>query len=224
MKRSNSKELSSQPLIDNLQKNDIITTPQQRRRRVAKGESDFDTLRYFYYIICGKIKISQINFENGKEQILHLLGADDMFDVTTLLDGKPHDLLIVTLEDSEVLEVPLRSAKQLLDNEPAFQKFFFPYVAKQLRSMEDLTVDLSLYTLYERLLHLLVRNIDPNSLKPKLTKIDNLSHEELASMVGSVRKVVNRTLQQLKKEGIINLSRKKIELNNIQKLLKKLEQ
>jgi CRP-like cAMP-binding protein len=41
-------------------------------------------------------------------------------------------------------------------------------------------------------------------------------------MVGSVRKVVNRTLQKLKKDGIIEVSRKKIQIKNFQKLLDKL--
>jgi CRP-like cAMP-binding protein len=41
-------------------------------------------------------------------------------------------------------------------------------------------------------------------------------------MVGSVRKVVNRSLQRLKKDGIIEVSRKNIHIKNFQKLLDKL--
>jgi len=41
-------------------------------------------------------------------------------------------------------------------------------------------------------------------------------------MVGTVRKVVNRSLQKLKKDGIIELSRKNIQITNFQKLLDRL--
>lgn len=223
MENITEQESNSQILLNELHNRNIITQPTQQRRRVAKGSSDFDTANYFYFIIRGKIKISQINLEDGKEQTLYMLSNDDMFDVASLLDGKEREALIEVLEESEVLEIPIESVRELLAQEPAFQKLFFPYIAKQLRSMENLAVDLSLYSVYQRLIHLFIRNLDQNSIRPKLKMINNLSHEEIASMVGSVRKVVNRVLQKLKREGVINLSRKKIELSSIQKLLDKLD-
>jgi len=224
IRMKNISKIHSDLLLDNLNQSNLITTPIQKKRRIlAKGSSDFDSEYYFYFIIQGKIKISQINFEDGKEQTLYLLGSDDMFDIASLLDGKPRESIIEVLEETEVLEIAIASVRELLQKEPFFQKLFFPYIAKQLRSMENLAVDLSLYSVYQRLIRLFIRYFDQNSIQSKLTLLDNLSHEEIASMIGSVRKVVNRTLQQLKKEGLINLSRKKIELSSIQKLLDRID-
>ncbi len=216
--------IDNQPILKTL--NEVTHVPiiqRQKRIFVKKGESDFNTERFFYFILTGKIKISQINFETSKEQILYLLSSGDMFEVTALLDGKPSDYLIEVLDDSELVEVPIEDVRELLSKEPAFQRFFFPYIAKQLRNMEELAVDLSLYDVYQRLIRLFARYVDENAKNPKLKIIENLSHEELASMVGSVRKVVNRTLQKLKKDGIIDLSRKQIKLLDLQKLLQKVE-
>ncbi|NPA66178.1 MAG: Crp/Fnr family transcriptional regulator [Epsilonproteobacteria bacterium] len=214
----------SQPILKEVTKvSNVPIIKHQRRIVLEKGESNFDTHRYFYFILNGKIKISQINFETSKEQILYLLSAGDMFDVTALLDGKSSEYLIEVMDKSEVVEVPIEDVRELLSHEPAFQRFFFPYVAKQLRSMEELAVDLSLYDVYQRIIRLFAKYVDQNSSNPKLNIIENLSHEEIASMVGSVRKVVNRTLQKLKKDGIIELSRKQIKLLDLQKLLEKLE-
>jgi CRP-like cAMP-binding protein len=193
----------------------------QKRLMLQKGENSFDTDKYFYFILKGKIKISQINFETSKEQILYLLSSGDMFDITTLLDGKSSQYLIDVLQPSEVIEVPIEDIRELLSKEPNFQKFFFPYIAKQLRDMEEMVVDLSLFDVYQRIIKLFAKYVDKNTSKLKL--IDNLSHEELASMVGSVRKVVNRALQKLKKDGIIDVSRKQIKLLDLQKLLDKIE-
>ncbi len=51
--------------------------------------------------------------------------------------------------------------------------------------------------------------------------INDLSHESLAQMIGSVRKVVNLHIQELKKEGIINSKRGKLSIINLQKLTEK---
>jgi CRP-like cAMP-binding protein len=88
--------------------------------------------------------------------------------------------------------------------------------------MENLAVSLSFYDVYQRVIQLFARFTEMKEGKPVLRVIDNISHEEIASMVGSVRKVVNRSLQRLKKDGIIEVSRKKIHIQNFQKLLEKL--
>jgi len=214
---------SSQLILNKLDTSTAIIS--KRYKNFEKGESSFsyaETDQYFYFILDGKIKVSQINPETGKEQILYLLSTGDMFDVVKLLDEGSNDHIYEVLEACRVLEVPIKEVKQMMHQDASFQEFFFPYVAKQLRSMEDLAVDLSLFDVYQRTIRLFSRFVDRSSYDGKLRLINNLSHEELASMVGSVRKVVNRTLQRLKKEGIIELSRKHIQIKSIQRLLDKL--
>jgi len=181
-----------------------------------------DTMQYFYFIIRGKIKISQVNPENSKEQTINILTRGDMYDVVTLLDGKEHEYVSSVLEESEVVEVPIEHIRELINTNPSFNSFFLPYLGKQMRQMEDLAVDLSLYDVYNRIIRLIARNVEDLKSVSRLKLINNLSHEEIASLIGSVRKVVNRNLQKLKDEGIIELSRKQIKLKSLQKLLEKL--
>jgi CRP-like cAMP-binding protein len=214
------------PILHEFQsKGSELTTGEQKRLFFEVGDpaiGSLDLHRYFYFIIDGKIKLSQINFETSKEQILYLLGKGDMFDVVTLLDGSDHEFLSEVLEPTTLVEVPIAHVRTLLDSDQEFKRIFFPYIAKQLRGMEDLAVDLSLYSVYERLVRLFARYIDNYSKTPTLQHVNNLTHDDLASMVGSVRKVVNRALQQLKESGIIEISRKQIRLKDIKKLLDKL--
>jgi CRP-like cAMP-binding protein len=198
----------------------------QKLIKFKRGDVAFDshdTMNYFYFILDGKIKISQINLESSKEQTTAILSRGDMFDVITLLDAQEHEYISTVLEDSEVVEVPIEHVRELMYSDEAFKSFFFPYLAKQMRQMEETITDISLYDVYNRLLRLIGRNIDRSKGITKLNLIDNLSHEELASLVGSVRKVVNRNLQKLKEDGVIELSRKTIKLKNIQNLLEKLK-
>ncbi len=215
--------LSNQPIIQGLDQTPAISN--KRRLTLEAGEAGFDpdrTRKYFYFILDGKIKISQINLETGKEQTLYLLTRGDMFDVVTLMDNQPHEYVSEVLEKAEVVEVPIESVRTLMREDPSFQEFFFPYVASKLRGVEDLATDLSLYDVYNRVIRLFGRFVDDHSGEPELKVINNLSHEELASMIGSVRKVINRSLQQLKEEGVVELSRKNIQLKSLQRLLEKL--
>ncbi len=182
-----------------------------------------DTLKYFYFVLEGRIKISQINFETSKEQTLSILTRGDMFDVVTLLDGKEHLYMATALEPSRLLEVPIEHVRSLIETDQSFNRYFFPYLAQQMRSMEALAVDLSLYDVYQRLIRLIGRNLEKEDLNYELHLINDLSHEELASLVGTVRKVLNRNLQKLKKEGVIDVSRKNLTITDLKRLFEKIE-
>lgn len=190
-----------------------------------KGENPLastDTLEYFYFVMSGKIKIYDIDFESSKEQTLYMLSYGDMFDVVSLLDGKPNQYISEVLEDTHLIQLPLRDVKEIILNDEKFRQYFYAYVASQLKSMEELAVSLSFYDVYQRVIQLFTRFTETVNGKSKLKVINNLRHEDIASMVGSVRKVVSRSLQQLKKDGIIEISRKNIHIKNFQKLLDKL--
>ena len=192
---------------------------------VKKGDTLMrpeECLEHFFVILEGRVKISQINFENGKEQILYLLSKGDMYDVVSLLDGKPHENIAMALDDVKLLVFPIELFREWIETKPSFNRLFFPYVAKQLRNVENLASDLSLYDTTTRLVKLIARNIEQEDGKQTLKLINNLSHEELANLIGTVRKVLNRSIQALKKEGLIDIKRKEICIKDSQTLLEHL--
>ncbi len=216
---------TSQQLVLKEVQNSPLVVKNQKDLYLKKGDdplSSGDTQKYFYFVISGKIKIYDIDFQTSKEQTLYMLSHGDMFDVVSLLDGKPNQYISEVLEDAHLIQVPLDDVKQMILKDEKFRQYFYHYIASQLRSMEDLAISLSFYDVYQRVVQLFTRFTQTIDGKTKLRVIDNLSHEEIASMVGSVRKVVNRTLQKLKKDGIIEVSRKNIHIKNFEKLLESL--
>lgn len=188
----------------------------------AKGETVFspeELLEHFFVVFEGRIKVSQIEFTTGKEQTLKILTTGDMYDVVSLFDRKLHDNLLTALdEETRVLVFPVEVVRQWVESNNSFNQLLFPYIARQIRELEELAADLSFYSTSQRLLKLIVKNIDP--ARPNHLKlIHDLPHEEIASLIGTVRKVLNRDIQKLKKEGVIEVERKNIRLKNSQKLL-----
>ncbi len=216
---------SSQELVLNEVEHSPLVLQHKKDLFFQKGEdplSSVDTLKYFYFIMSGKIKIYQVDLESAKEQTLYLLSRGDMFDVVSLLDGKPNEYISEVLEDTHLIQLPLNDVKEMILKDPKFRQYFYSYLASQLKSMEELALSLSFYDVYQRVLQLFAKFTEIKDGKAQLRVIENLKHEDIASMVGSVRKVVNRSLQKLKKDGIIDIGRKNIQIKNFQKLLERL--
>ncbi len=216
---------NSQKLILSEVRQRTLVSQHQKDLYFKKGAdplSSVDTQNYFYFVIDGKIKIYDIDLTTAKTQTLYMLTHGDMFDVVSLLDAQPNNYVSEVLEDAHLIQVPLADIQKLIQEDAKFRQYFYSYLAQQLRSMEQLAVSLSFYDVYQRVIQLFARFTEMREGQPVLKVIDNISHEEIAAMVGSVRKVVNRSLQNLKKDGIIDVSRKKIQIRNFQKLLDKL--
>ncbi len=217
---------SSQQLILKQIEDSALVVSNRKDLYFSKGDDPLsyaDTLNYFYFIMSGKIKIYQVDLQSSKEQILYLLSYGDMFDVVSLLDKQPNEYLSEVLEDTHIIQVPLRDVERMISEDVRFRQYFYHYLAQQLKSMEDLAVSLSFYDVYQRVLQLFAKFTEMIDNKSQLKVIDNLNHEDLAAMIGTVRKVLNRSLQRLKNDGIIEISRKKIHIKNFQKLLDQLD-
>ncbi|HEC97005.1 MAG TPA: Crp/Fnr family transcriptional regulator [Nitrospirae bacterium] len=182
-----------------------------------------ETVRRFYVLISGRVKITRTNPDTGREFILFLLGSGDGFDVVSLLDGKKHNIAVVAMDDLEVLSSPIDTIHDWIEKHPEFNKAFLPYLGQQLRQISELASDLALHDTETRLAKLFLQHTTQSSNPhPGLKLIYDFSHEELASMIGSVRTVVNRHLQEFKREGIITARRGHVEVNELHALGEKL--
>ena len=208
---------ASAPIIDDINRYGKIV---KYYKNMPAMSSD-DTLKYFYFIIEGRIKVYQFNFDTSKEQTITILKKGDMFDVIVLLDNAPHDVMTEAYEDSKALQVPLERVQSWINENREFRSIFFRYVALQMRNLEELATDLSLLDTSSRFIKLLLKNFDPKSAK--LNLIEDLPHEEIASLIGTVRHVVNRHIQELKKDGSLEVERRKLKLKNIANLLERLQ-
>jgi len=176
----------------------------------------------FFVVLQGRIKVSQVSLRSGKEQTLQILAQGSLYDVVTLLDGARHENLLTALDNVQVLTLPMDIVRSWMQSSNSFNRLLFPYIARQMREMEELVTDLSFYNTSERLLKLIIKNIDPENPN-RLKLIHDLPHEEIASLIGTVRKVLNRHIQELKKEGLIDVERKNIRLKDNIKLLEELD-
>lgn len=181
-----------------------------------KSGKDLERSR-FRFIISGRLKRYQINAETGREHTIYILSKGDVFDILYLLDDNAHEVYWETIDDMELLNIPIAKMRLLIETNPSLNKNILLYLGKRMLFLERAVTDMSLHTTIVRLSKLLLNNINQQSNKLEL--INNLSNEEIASLIGTTRAVVNRHLQELKKCGAIDINHKHIDIKNIKLLL-----
>ena len=221
------KMLKRSPLFKNIDDGTLLNmlqsfTPQTWMKR-SPAMNPRQTLEQFYIIISGRLKVSQIHPETAREQTFFILKPGDVFDLVCLLDNREHDVITTCLDHLETLCAPVQVVRAWIDKHPAFNRTFLPYLAQRMRKLEELATDLSLYDTWTRLAKLLLHSVDKKHPHKKLRLINDLSHEEIANLIGSARAVVNRHIQHLKEEGILTARRGDLAIQDLHLLLEKVE-
>jgi len=183
-----------------------------------------ETWQRFHILLSGRVRLGRSNPETGRMITLFLHGPGDSFCLFSLLDGQPHDLMLETLDDVALLSMPMAEARQWVDEHPAFNRTLLPYIGQQMSALVNLASDLALHDTEARLARLILRHIDetaPAHIEPRL--INDLSHESLAEMIGSVRIVVNRQLQHWKQAGIVDSHRGYLMVQKLNELTQRAE-
>ncbi len=185
---------------------------------------DYDiSKKSLFIIVSGKLKVTHIDPDSGRSIALFLKKAGDIFDLFTLLDGKEHIVFPIVMEEMIVLEISLDRAREWILNYPEFNASFLPYLGEKMRILESFGTSLVFHDIHLRLAKLILDHTHPHKKGDHypVKLINNLSHESLAQLIGSVRSVVSTHINKLKSEGIIINERGHLAVANLEKLLKK---
>ena len=183
------------------------------------------TDRYSFVLASGGFKMTRMDIQSGKSIALFLYECGDIFDLLPLLDGKEHDVEFLATAKSVILRTPIKQMRQWIAEYPELNSAFFPYFADKMRELEEFSEEIAFCDTKTRLAQLILRHADSScSLQDKpipVKLINNLTHESLAELIGSVRSVVTTELSRLKQEGVIIGQRSSLAIKDLQKLKEK---
>lgn len=171
----------------------------------------------FHFIVSGRLKVYKSNPDSGREHTVFVLSKGDVFDVLSLLDSMPHDVYWEALDVLEVLKIPMSQMRLWINEYPGMHKAILYYLGDRMNQLMDIATDVTLHSTLVRLASLLLKNV--NGETNKLQLINNLPNDEIAGLIGTTRAVVSRHIQELKRCGAISVSRKKIDVKNLEVLL-----
>jgi CRP/FNR family cyclic AMP-dependent transcriptional regulator len=169
-----------------------------------------DSADGFYCVVSGRIRVSNFTVE-GKELVLTWIQPGNWFGEISLLDGQPRTHDAHAEDITTLLKVPKSTFKQLLKEHQDWYQCITRLLCQRVRatfSLIDETGCLSLKGQLCRRLSLMYQGLEEQqNIK---TMVLSISQDALAQLIHSSRQTVNKILQSLQAEKIIDLRYGKI--------------
>ena len=149
-----------------------------------------------FIILTGTVKITRVNDE-GKEVILALLGAGEIFGEMAILDGEARSANALAQEDCELLAIQKSEFLNLLRRNFKISFSLMRELAKRLRKSDQQIEALSLSDAEHRI-GVSVLNLaeDMGVIRKGQVTIDKLPfQQDIANMSGTSRETVSRVLK-----------------------------
>jgi CRP/FNR family transcriptional regulator, polysaccharide utilization system transcription regulator len=170
-------------------------------------------------IRSGIVKLSKRG-SRGEPLIIRLLGSGHLIGYRAVLAGEPYAATAEAVGAVELCTIPLGSFAATLRSSPLFSERLLAMMARELRVSEEQTLALAHETVRARSVRLLVGFLDDTGPDhaPGNPILVPLQRWELAQMVSTSPETLSRTLHQLAREGILQLTRTEIYVRDPRRL------
>jgi CRP/FNR family cyclic AMP-dependent transcriptional regulator len=179
----------------------------KRTLNFPKNETIFsqgDTADAVYYVQEGRVKLTVVSF-GGKEATLCVLGPGDFFGVCCLGEQDSRSNTASTLQPSILVRIEKEAMLRSLRERPELFEAFMAYLLKRTVNLQrDLSTQI-LDPSEKRLARVLLRlteNIEERN--EQCVKMPKMSHDMLATMVGTTRSRVTYFMNKFRDQGFID--------------------
>jgi CRP/FNR family transcriptional regulator len=173
-----------------------------------------------FVVYTGKVKVYKLG-SNAKDQIVRLAKPGDVLGYRSLMSEDRYHASAAALEDSVVCFIPKDLLMQLMSRNSSLPINLMKLLSHDLAGAEKKMVELTQKPVRERVAEALLMLKDIYGLeKDGKTLNVVMSREDIANFVGSTTETTIRTLSDLKEEGVIQMDKKKIVIENMPKLQK----
>ncbi|MCX7156225.1 MAG: Crp/Fnr family transcriptional regulator [Rhodocyclales bacterium] len=199
---------------------DLVAASQ--RKLFAKNEFIFkagDPGRHVYFLQQGRVKICQ-PAQEGKDVILWFCFAGDMFGMAEVARGGGRVVHAQACEASEVLVLSQTELTDYLKTHSAAALLIMQILADRLRALGDVVVNLINDDAQTRIIKLILRLATRYGVRVDQDIHLNvqLTHQEIADMVGTTRQTVTSVLSQLQRQGLMRLENRRIRIESMELL------
>ncbi len=199
-----------------------------RLRRFAKNSMIYlpaDQADGVLLLAEGRVKISSLTAE-GKQSILTFIEPGEVFGELALFQKGDREEFAEATEDSAIVLIPADSMRKVAEESPHLAMGVTRMVGLRRRRVERRLRYLLFHSNRERLVNLLLElaeDFGTQQADGSVTLRIKLSHQDLASIIGSTRESVTVILGQLQAEGYLQLGRRKITLTGLDGLAESIQ-
>jgi len=165
-------------------------------------------------VLSGNVRIS-VPSPDGKEIVLAILGAGEIFGEVALLDGGERTADARATTESSLAVLERRDVLSFFERHPSAWPSLVEMLCERLRSTDRQMAEVALLGLPVRLAKAMLRMAAvQNPTNGHCGAQIRLSQRELGNMVGATRESVNKCLREWQRKGIIRIAESLITIVN----------
>jgi CRP-like cAMP-binding protein len=178
-------------------------------RHLARDEVLFITgeeAKGLFVIAAGALRAVRDGID-GREQVIHVERAGATIAELPVFDDRPYPSTVIAEEETVVLFLDKREVRKLCVEYPQIALSALKLLSGRLRKCAELVETLSLKDVDQRVARWLAMEAKSFGT-PSQQGIEiqlHLTHQQIASRIGSVREVVSRALARLQHNGLIKI-------------------
>lgn len=175
-------------------------------------------------LVSGQVKLCHVT-PDGKESILAFIEAGELFGELCLIDASDREELAIATQAASIALIPRDVMQSLMSRQPDLALGITRLVGLRRMRIERRLRSLLFRSSRDRLLQLLQElGTDYGRSTAKGTEVRiKLSHQDLASLIGSTRETITNTLGELQLEGLVTLGRQRITICSMERLAQAIE-
>ena len=163
-----------------------------------------------FLIVQGSVKIFRTS-PSGREVMLAIQEAPSTVAELPLFDGGPYPASVRAVEPVVCLFINKDDFQQVCRQYPEVALKVLAVVGRRLRNLVGLVEAMTFGSVTQRLARLL---LDASKAAGADTFDLPVTHQELASRLGTVREVVSRNLGRFRAQGLIKIQDRQVEIAN----------
>ncbi len=186
-----------------------------RRRKVPKDSLLYrmgDPFTNLYAIRLGHFKTYQVS-PSGKQQITGFQMAGELLGMDAISTDR-HHCDAMALEDSEVCEIPFSRLEELFGTIPTLLHHFHRMMSREITREQNVMLLLGNMRAEQRFAAFLVNLASRYAARgySSTTFQLRMSREEIGNYLGLTIESISRLLSRLKKQGLLRVANREIEL------------
>ena|ERR1035437_1327025 len=204
--------LNSNTQMDSALRNELIslgTVKEMEAGTIMLNENA--NIKNIPIVLSGSVKVMRED-EDGREILLYYIkpGETCIMSILGGINNETSKIKAIIEDKAEILMIPIEKANLLVQKFPAWNEFVLRLYNKRFEELLSVINAIAFQKIDQRILELLEK-------KRQLSGNNeiNITHQQLADELGTVREVVSRLLKQLEKDKKIALSRNKITILNL---------
>jgi len=195
--------------------------------RVERGEMIYqpgNPSDSVYVVEEGRVKLAYLD-ESGKKLTLVILDSGEIFGEMCLVGETHRRHLATAIEDALIRRISRMDFTEVIDADILCLQLLLEHFAHRVREFEEALEDLAFKDIQARLSRQLLKLSDEYGVKTEEGILIGfqITHKELADMIGSARENTTLALNRFEREGILDKSRYRIVIKNEQGLREKIQ-